>query len=413
MANIFSSLFGSKFPSTEKYENENKHLREDLEKYHQLENADRVKRYFELDTLVHSGDFEKQVIKLKKERFKDTEAFQKYKKYKAYKRSSNVKRYNKLVKKGKTEEAEELGNSNEIQNFLNLQAFVESAEFASIKKEMNDKNRFKKSKEFQLQEEFKALCKSEDIIWFLKAKKDNPFKDIDKWNLTFEDDFNGTQLDESKWITGYYWGKALMNDTYVQANEHQFFKKENIELRESCAKIISKNEKCTGKKWDPQLGFVPTEFDFTSGLISTGQSFRQQYGKFEAKIKYSHAAPAAHAFWLLSEQLTPQVNILKTPTTGKNKIELGNFWTKDGQLKQKTTNYKLPTSSDDFLIYTLEWAKDKMEWKINGVTIHTETENIPQTPMYISLSTHFTDSPNSNKLPISIDIDWVRCYQIN
>ncbi len=489
MANIFSRIFGSKFPSTEKYENEDNNLRKDLKRFHELEKSDTIVRYYELDTLIHSGDFNQKVLKLKKERFKDTEAYHQLKKYKEYKRSrnvinykkfinsdkseeieelrnssdiqdylelkqfieseefasiknrkvtednkerfkdtdayqqlkkykqlkrsGNVKRYNKLLRIDKSEELEELKNSSEIQHYLELKLYVESEEFASIKEEMNDKNRYKKSKEFQLQEEYKALCNSEDVCWFIKIKKDNPFKDINKWQLTFEDDFDGTKLDDKKWITGYYWGKALMNDNYVQSNEKQFFKKENIELRDSCARIISKNESCKGKVWDTQYGFVPKDFEFTSGIINTGQSFWQKYGKFEAKIKFGHTYPVAHTFWLLGEQRTPQVNILKTPEKGNNKFEAGNYWSKDHEIFKDDEILKIPGSSADFFIYTLEWSKNKMEWKINGVTIYTQTENIPQEPMYVSLSTHFTDDPTGNNLPISMDIDWVRCYQMN
>lgn len=413
MASILNLFSGSKFPKTEKYENENKHLKDSLAKYKKLEKSKDIIRYYELDTLVHSGDFEQKVIKLKKERFKNTDAFLQFKKFKEHKRSSNVKNYNKFVRKGKMDEAEELFNTSEIQTFLQLKKYVESTEFAEIKSEMNDRHRFRKSKEHQQIQEFKSLSNSEDIIWFLKIKNNNPFKDINKWKLTFEDHFNATQLDKSKWITGYYWGKALLKDTYVQANEKQFFQDENLELRDSCLRIITKNEECQGKIWDSQLGFVPQKFDFSSGLISTGQSFRQKYGRFEAKIKYSHTTPALHTFWLLSEQITPQINILKTPGKNKNKIEVGNFWRKDNKIDQKVQKLKIPGSSQHFFIYSLEWSKNKLEWKINGVTVHTQTENIPQVPMYLSLSTHFTNTPKVEKLPISMDIDWVRCYEIN
>ncbi len=413
MANFFNTLFGSKFPNTEKYENEIKQLIEEFERFNKIEESKDLNRYYELDTLVHSGDFELKVSKLKKERFKDTEAFHQFKKFKEHKRSANVKKYNKLLRKGKTEEAKELESSPEIKSYLELKAFVESKEFMDIKTEMNDKNRFKKSKEFQLIEEYKTLSKTEDVVWYLKTKDHNSFKEIDKWNITFEDDFNGTKLDASKWITGYYWGKALMNDNYVQANEKQFFKDSNIELRDSCARIITKNQECTGKIWDAKLGFVPQKFDYTSGLISTGQSFRQQYGRFEAKIKYSHTAPVNHTFWLLAEKITPQVNILKTPDKDKNKIEAGNFWTNGQEINQRVEKLKIPGASDQFYIYSLEWTETKMEWKINGVTVHTQTQNIPQTPMYVTLSSHLLDEPKAENLPVSMDIDWVRCYQLN
>ncbi len=414
MTHLLGKIFGSKFPKTEKYENEYNKLLEDFERFQKLEKSESILRYSELDTLVHSGDFEKKVRQIKTEKFRNTEAHAQYRKFKEYRRSKNVKHYNKYLKKNITEKAEELHKTNEIQKYLELKKFVESEEYIKIKSEITDRNRYKKSKEYQLQEEFKALAKSVDVLWYLKVKKSNRFHELNKWKLTFEDDFNATKLDDSVWITGYYWGKALLNDNYVQANEKQFFKHENIELRDSCARIISKNDNCHGKVWDPKFGFVPTDFEYSSGIISTGQSFRQKYGRFEAKIRYDHTTPAAHTFWLLAEQVTPQVNIMKSLEKGKNKIEAGNFSTNnDKGISQKTQKVSLPGSSSNFYIYSLEWSKNKLEWKINGVTVHVQNENIPQVPMYISLSTHFTENPNPDSLPISMDIDWVRCYQLS
>jgi hypothetical protein len=487
MVNILGLRFGSKFPKTEKYERENQQLLEDANKFHELEKSEDVARYYELDTLIHSGDFEKKVLKLKKEKFKDTEAYAKYKKYKEHKGAANVrrylkilkedysdeikalsesdsiirlneleqfinntdfaakkadlkekkvrfkdsdtyskqqeykqlkksssfKRYQKLLKIDKSEELHNLQNSTEIQHYLELKEYVNSKEFADIKAEVEDKDRFKKSKEHQLIEEFKALSKQEEIVWFLQKKEHNSFHEVDKWKMTFEDDFNSTKLDESKWITGYYWGKALMNDVYVQANEKQFFKADNIELRDSYAHIVTKAKTCKGKIWEPTFGFRPQTFNYTSGLISTGQSFRQLYGRFVAKIKYSHTFPVAHTFCLLAEQITPQVNILKSPEKEMNKIEAGSFWSVEDKINQTIQKIKFPGSSEQFYVYELVWSKDKLEWKINGVTVHTQTNNIPQVPMYLSLSTHLTTNPNNEKLPISMDIDWVRCYQLN
>ncbi len=412
MASIFSFFSSSKFPDTEKYEHLEKVSQEEFERFIKIEKSDTLARYVKLDELVHSGDFENKVKKLKKEKFKDTDAYAEYKKYKVYSRSANVKTYLKYLRKEKIAEAKELEGTNEIQTYIKLKTYVESDAFFKIKEEVTDRKRFEKSKEFHLLEEHKALSTSEDIIWYLKKKKKNTFDTASHWKLTFEDEFDSTKLDTKKWITGYYWGKALMNENYVQANEEQFFKPENIELRDSCARILTKKEICKGKVWDPKFGFVPKDFEYSSGLLSTGQSFRQLYGRFEAKIKYNQSTPVFHNFWLLAEKITPQVNIMKSLNTDSKNMEVGNFWDKGNEILQNTETIALPKSSENFFIYSLNWTKEKLEWKINGVTVCTQTQNIPQSPMYITLSSHLTEKPEDDEtLPISIDIDWVRCYQ--
>ena len=74
--------------------------------------------------------------------------------------------------------------------------------------------------------------------------------------------------------------------------------------------MVTKKESVDGKVWDTQYGFIPRKFDYTSGLISSGQSFRQLYGKFEAKVKVDSEANLTHAFWMVGESVAPQIDIV-------------------------------------------------------------------------------------------------------
>lgn len=176
---------------------------------------------------------------------------------------------------------------------------------------MEDKNRFRKSDEAALIKEFEELKKQPDIVWYHKVKEKNPFEELKKWELTFEDNFDSASLDSEKWITGYYWGKALMNDSYVLEGEHQMFKDENIDLRDSSLRIRVQPEVSKGKVWNPTWGFREKEFEYTSGMISTGQSFRQQFGRFEAKVRFTNSFPVLNAFWMVGERMTPHIDIFQ------------------------------------------------------------------------------------------------------
>ena len=104
-------------------------------------------------------------------------------------------------------------------------------------------------------------------------------------------------VDRKKWILRYFWGDAVLNDTYALADEkHLFTDGKNLEIAQGKLKIITKKEKIQGKAWDPKMGFFPKEFNYTSGLISSGKSFRQQYGLFEAKIRFNRSYPVKPCF---------------------------------------------------------------------------------------------------------------------
>ena len=146
-------------------------------------------------------------------------------------KESDEKKYNKEVSSPLYKNYAALKGSNRLQKYLQLKEYVESEEFKSFKTYMEDKNKFKKSDENSLLTEHKEIEKSSDFAWYQNIKKKNLFTDIASWKLTFEENFGASALDNSKWITGYYWGKALLNDTYVLANEQQFFTDKNIQIQ--------------------------------------------------------------------------------------------------------------------------------------------------------------------------------------
>jgi len=480
MSGIFSKLFGSKFPDTAKYESKINNLRSDYGRFQAYENSNYYKRFLELDKLVHSGEFEKKVKKLKSEKFKDTEQYRRYKNFKVLAKSKDIKNYFRFKNSGKPDRIDKVLSSDEYQRFIELKNFmassayteakatkgfkktpeyekhkefnklkkssdirfinkvlnsttfknyetlngserinnyneelqyINSKEFLDFKAEMEDKDRFKKSEEYSLLSEFKEIKETPDFEWYSKTKKENLFDELHKWELSFSEEFDSKSLDSSRWITGYFWGKALLNDNYVLAHEKQFFQDKNIELRDSLATIVTKKEDCKGKIWNEQYGFMPADFEYSSGLISTGQSFRQQYGKFEAKIRLNHSYPVTHSFWMVSEMNVPQIDILRYNSKSSKKIKVGYHLSEGGSFKNISYEIAGANFSDNFFIFTLEWTPEKLAWKINGKVIKEITSNIPDHPMYLVFSSHLLDEKAPANLPTSMDIDWVRCYK--
>jgi len=481
MANILGFQFGSRFISTKKFETSLINEREDFERFNNFKNSELLKRYLELDTLVHSGDFEKKVKELKYEKYKDTDQFRQLSQYKAMKASSDIKTFLKLTKAGQLERMKKIQKSDSYKSYLELKKYINSGEFHAAKSKkdfkqseaytkfkdfkllsknpdikffiktenkanyktacklqdserlstffkleaiiqskefqehkafMEDKKRFKKSEEANLIQELDNLRKNQEIKWYLNIKKNNPFKELNKWDLTFEEDFDSMQLDTKKWMTGYYWGKALMNDSYSLSGEKQLFQDTNIELRDSIAQITTKHEDKKGKVWDTTHGFTEKNFEYTSGLISTGHSFRQKYGKFEAKIRFNNSYPMLNAFWMVGEKMSPQIDIVKSAFKNGKAVECGlHIQDKANKLVHQIRKVTGTKFNNNFYIYTLEWSNEIMIWKINGQEVHRETKNIPNEAMYLSFCTILPQNPTNEMLPGTMEIDWIRCYQ--
>ena len=165
-------------------------------------------------------------------------------------------------------------------------------------------------------------------------------------------------------------------------------------------KSYTKSQKVTGKVWSATKGFSTKEFSYTSGLINSGAGFRQKYGIFSAKIKLGDPN-AKNAFWMLADKITPHIDICRT---SKGKVWSDFFSSKGNNVKTSIGS----RYANDFYIYTLEWTSDKLVWKINNTVVFTQTNDVPQEPMYVILSGG-TDKPLNGMT--SMEIDWVRVYK--
>lgn len=371
--------------------------------------SERYHRYRELDNFVNSSEFFKEKSSPD---FKKSDANHKYKEFKRLRKERSVKWAVKTEKSSPYQIYKRLEGSDRITEFYSLQGMVESSDFKKFKAGMEDKHRFRKSEEAALINEFEELKKQKDIVWYHKTKEEKPFEELKKWKITFEDNFDSASLDSNKWITGYYWGKALMNDTYALEGEHQIFREENIDLRDSSLRIRVQPQATKGKVWSATYGFREKEFEYTSGMISTGQSFRQQYGRFEAKVRFNSTFPVVNAFWMVGERMTPHIDIFKTIYPGGRIIEAGIISDIQGKgITESTKKVNGTKFSNNYFIYSFDWSENEMVWRINGKEIYRQTHNVPQEPMYLSFSSTLPESPDEKQLPAEMEVDWVKCYQ--
>jgi beta-glucanase (GH16 family) len=303
----------------------------------------------------------------------------------------------------------EFEQSDELKKFLELEKEIKSSDFALRKKKISKKD-YPDSPEHHKEVEYETLKSSEKFVWYFKTKKKYPFREIEKWDLTFEEPFTKSTLDKSKWMTRYYWGDKGIDHSYVLPDDKSYIKDEgNFEFYDNKARIVTKEESVEGLMWHPEHGFLKKEFDFSSGLISTAKSFRQKYGVFTAKVKMSPGG-VTQAFWMVADKMVPHIDVAKYES---GKLFCNYFWPSRNNAPNKSmskTGGNRYTS--DFYIYTLEWSPNKLVWKINGKVFKTQTSGVPQEEMYINFSTHLKENASESGLPTAMEIDWIRVYKL-
>ena len=423
------NIRGQRFSDTPEYRKEKEYFalkkRKDIQRYYrtrdsvelkdflEFENSYDLKHYHTLEKLIHSDEFIRQKKTLGRRKFKETTEYEKSREFISLKKSARFKDYFAFKDSRDYVNFTLLIASERIAAFEQLGQFVHSDAFKKVKeyKLLPGRKKLEMSEEYRMEQQFKEWKKSDKFKWYFSTIHSKKFNEIKRWLLAFSDEFDGHKLDKKKWLPRYFWGEALLKDSYVNMDEKQFYSEDsNIEIAGSVLKICTRRQKVTGKVWNPAIGFFPRDFEYTSAIINTGSSFRQQFGLFEAKIRFNRNYPVSHGLWLVSELMLPHVDVARA----SKKIAVGSYWGNPnvkGGVDKKAASMSRNRYGFDYYIFSLEWAKDKLTWKLNGIPVFTSTQGVPHVPMYININSALYKDVDGSLLPAEMEVDWVRCYQ--
>jgi beta-glucanase (GH16 family) len=158
---------------------------------------------------------------------------------------------------------------------------------------------------------------------------------------------------------------------------------------------------------------------YTSGLITTRQSFTQQYGVFEMRARLPKGRGLWPAFWLLPPNgvWPPEIDVMEV--LGNDTTMLYTSWhsRETGPHTTETISTRVPDLSADFHTYAFEWNKYEIRWFFDGVEVaRRSTPGDMQRPMYVLANLAVgggwpKDPDASTPFPAVFAIDWIRVYR--
>jgi len=394
MITFLKSLFGASIPSTRKYEAQLNEVEQAYARSYELANAPEYKRYLELKDFTSSPSFMRKLNGIKRLTFKGSPEWSIEQRYKRLRKNRDVKKYFK---------SKDSADSSTVAEFISVEKQLASVEFIQRKQYLSNKNRHKLSEEYMLLEEYQRLSKSNLVAEYAKLKKRYKveFEERNSWDISFQEDFTQS-LFGKQWSTTPFWSETFLKQPYSQSNEKQLpTDGRNLEAQIGLLSIITRKEQANGLAWDNKLGFIPKTFSYTSGTLNTSGIFRQQYGRFVAKVKMSQSKNIYHAFWMGSEKMLPHITVFKA----ENKKVLAGIYVEDNR-SEKQLGFKL---NEDFYIFELLWNQIGVSWFINGKKVYSSLVNTDM-PLYLAFSSGVTDDIPDHRLPQCLSIEWIKCY---
>ncbi len=276
-----------------------------------------------------------------------------------------------------------------------------------VKKEQKDSVLLSKEV-YRLKDNLKSVGK--DFVTLLDKEGPTEIRPVDQnnvriiedgWELVWEDDFDGAQLNKKKW--------NIEDWAADKNNELQYYSPNNIKVESGMLKLISKKESLGGR-------------DYTSGAIHSKGKFSFLYGKVEMRAKLPRGQGLFPAFWTMTNQehtWLPEIDIVEMLGHKPEEIWMVLHWLDDNNtLTSVSTSYQGEDYSKEFHTFGLEWTPNYVSWFIDGVERFKTTKFIPQEEMYLYMNTaiggNWPGSPDeSTSFPAVFEIDYVRVYKIN
>jgi beta-glucanase (GH16 family) len=218
---------------------------------------------------------------------------------------------------------------------------------------------------------------------------------------SFQEEFNGTKMDKTKWNTTTYWGGRNNPGT----GEVQYYVDDAFTFANGAIKIKADNKPTQG-------------YPYTSGLLTTYGKFTQQYGYFEMRAKVPKGKGLWPAFWLLPQNQAwpPEIDAMETLGNQPNTVFLTqHFVGKSGQPDSSGDFYTGPDYTLSYHTFGVDWRPTSITWYVDGIKRHEVKTNIPKEKMYIianlAVGGDWPGLPDTTTpFPSYLTIDYIRAY---
>ena len=264
---------------------------------------------------------------------------------------------------------------------------------------------------------------------------------LNEFELVFEDDFDGTSIDATRWNTELVWGdRVIINNEqqfFVNTQDNADFGYDPFKIENSILTIEAIPTPAALTSQLPEECDVVNTFhppcEFLSGALSTHDKFNLTFGYVEARMKTSDISGALSSFYLYHrypgegvERHAPEIDIIEylgeNPFGDEDAFQTYHYDdVNTGMTRSSPTMIqKNPAGtlySDEFHTYSVLWEPQLMIWYIDGLEIKRISG--PQSAAramnivtYLVAGSGWAPTPDADgQFPLQFQIDYIRAYQ--
>lgn len=240
-----------------------------------------------------------------------------------------------------------------------------------------------------------------------------------RWTLTFEDTFDGEELDPSNWSPGFGWGPYDSNAWVASCAVPQALRLGGGLLTLQTSPDPPDTPEC-----------APGGKTHRSGAINTRGRFSQEYGYFEARVRMPGRRGVLGAWWLhrADGRWPPEIDIAEVLGSRPREHEMALHFDDPSRRGHESAGQRRLTTdlSLGFHVYAVDWQPGQIVFYRDGVEqarMGPEQGALYQRgPSYLilnnmvctSASRYWCEAPDETTVwgeKTNMQVDWVRVWQ--
>lgn len=248
-----------------------------------------------------------------------------------------------------------------------------------------------------------AFVQSVALLTFSTPVEDTMTIDGRSYQLTFEDDFSGRELDLTKWERCPEWNRQDLNNKWD----------DDMSYLDGMGNLI------IGMHYDRSEG------KYLSGAVRSKGKFEQTYGYYEIRCTVNTIPGYWTAFWLMGDSVNSEekggvdgteIDIYESAYYEQGLIQHTLNWDGYGSAhKSEGFKAKADVYDGEYHTFSLLWTEDEYVYYIDGVeTWRTDAAaayGVCEVPLYLKISSEMgTWAGGVPAESDSIKVDYVRVY---
>jgi len=241
--------------------------------------------------------------------------------------------------------------------------------------------------------------------------------DYSQLHMTFDDEFNSLSLWNG---TSGTWRTTTLEVAPNSGNgELEWYIDSNYAPTASVKPWTVNNGvlSITAAPASPSIQPLIDNYQYTSGNLTTHDSFVQTYGVYEINAKVPAGQGLWVDFWLLPENGSwpPELDVMEINDGNPTSLNTGIHTDSTGQITAIGTGTPIPNAATGFHTYTVDWEPNTITWYFDGNEVfQTATPADMHQPMYMLIDLEvggpYGNPTSSTQFPASLQVNYVRAY---